>query len=300
MIRGVSDEVSSGPCVDLPPPTPSSHPDLAGRVALVTGGAGVLGGAFAAGLVANGVHVVILDRDGDKAAERACQLTESTGVECLGLPCDVLDRASLQLAATRVEDKWGSYHFLINAAGGNSADATTRDEVMPTGAEGFDGNFFDLDPAAFSRTLDLNLMGTVLPSAVLGRRMAARGAGAIVNISSMSAFRPLTRIPAYSAAKCAVSNFTQWLAVHVAATGLRVNAMAPGFFITEQLRYLAYTADGSLTPRYQRVLAHTPMGRFGLPEELSGTLLYLLSDQSRFVTGVVIPVDGGFNAFSGV
>lgn len=259
-----------------------------------------MAGAFAEGLTANGVHVVILDREGASAVERADRLTRSTGVECLGLPCDVLDRDSLQQAGATVQKKWGGFDFLINAAGGNRADATTVDDRMPAAGQGFTGSFFDLDPDAFARTVDLNLMGTVLPAIVLGRHLAERGAGVMVNVSSMSAFRPLTRIPAYSAAKCAVSNFTQWLAVHVAATGVRVNAIAPGFFLTEQLRYLAYTAEGTLTPRYERVLAHTPMGRFGEPEELTGTLLYLLSDQSRFVTGIVIPVDGGFNAYSGV
>lgn len=276
------------------------YPELRGRAAVITGGAGDLGVALIQGLAQAGVRVAILDLNGDKAVARAAEVEDSTGTRCVGFTCDVLDRRSLTDAAQAITRELGPWDMLINAAGGNVAAATTTHEKVGADMTGLEGTFFDLDLAAFGRAFDLNFTGTVLPTLVLGRSLAERGEGVIVNFSSMNAFRPLTRIPAYSAAKCAVSNFTQWLAVHLGPRGVRVNAIAPGFILTEQLKFLAFDAAGRLTPRYEKVLAHTPMNRLGQPEELVGTLLYLVSAQSRFVTGVTIPVDGGFNAYAGV
>ncbi|MGI9428174.1 MAG: SDR family oxidoreductase [Bythopirellula sp.] len=272
---------------------------LKNKVAAITGGGGAIGTAFAGGLVEAGVKVAILDLDEQKAAELARQLGGDKA-EVIGIQCDVLDKDSIIEADLEIADQLGPLAFLVNCAGGNSEAATTRVEQISSDLDDLADSFFGIDVEGFRQALDLNLLGTVLPCSVLGKRIVEHGGGAIVNISSMNAFRPLTRIPAYSAGKSAVSNFTEWLAVHLAPANVRVNAIAPGFFLTEQLKYLAYQENGALTPRYQKVLASTPMGRFGDPEELVGTLLYLLSDGSRFVTGVVIPVDGGFNVYSGV
>lgn len=275
-------------------------PLMTDRIAILTGGAGEIGSAFARGLLAEGVKVAILDLDGPKVAALADQLSEGGTHAVMGIQCDVMSAESIKTAEAEVSAAWGAPSFLINCAGGNQPGATSQAEQVAADLSNLDESFFGIDIASFGQAVDLNLMGTVLPCSVIGRRMVENGGGAIVNISSMNAMRPLTRIPAYAAGKSAVTNFTEWLAVHLATAKVRVNAIAPGFFLTEQLKYLAFEADGELTPRYQRVLANTPMGRFGEPEELIGTLLYLLSDQSRFVTGAVIPVDGGFNAYSGV
>ncbi|MBT5902350.1 MAG: SDR family oxidoreductase, partial [Opitutaceae bacterium] len=200
----------------------------------------------------------------------------------------------------QIAERLGSPSFLINCAGGNHPTATTTAEQLAPDLSNMSDSFFGIDVDGFRQVMDLNLLGSVLPCSVIGKRLVANGGGAIINISSMNAYRPLTRIPAYSAGKSAVTNFTEWLAVHLAPTQVRVNAIAPGFFLTEQLKFLAFEENGDLTPRYKKVLANTPMNRFGDPAELVSTLLYLMSDQSKFVTGVVIPVDGGFNAFSGV
>ena len=222
------------------------------------------------------------------------QSIAADGKTALAAQCDVLDKSSCEAAATRTEDELGDIHVLINGAGGNRKEATTSDEVA----------FFDLPADATRFVLDLNFTGTLLPSQVVGRGMAERGKGVILNISSMNAFRPLTRIPAYSAAKAAVSNFTQWLAVHMCqsySSEIRVNAIAPGFFMTEQNRFLLTDREtGELTARGKTIVDHTPMGRFGDPEDLVGAVVWLVSDEARFVTGVVVPIDGGFSAFSGV
>jgi NAD(P)-dependent dehydrogenase (short-subunit alcohol dehydrogenase family) len=273
---------------------------LKNQVAAITGGGGAIGTAFAGGLVEAGVRVAILDLDGKKAANLARSLAEGNESEVIGISCDVLDKDSVIKADREITERLGPLAFLVNCAGGNCEAATTRAEQVSSDLKDLTESFFGIDVEGFRQALDLNLLGTVLPCSILGKSIVEHGGGAIVNISSMNAFRPLTRIPAYSAGKSAVSNFTEWLAVHLAPAKVRVNAIAPGFFLTEQLKYLAYQEDGELTPRYERVLANTPMGRFGDPEELVGTLLYLLSDCSRFVTGVVIPVDGGFNVYSGV
>jgi NAD(P)-dependent dehydrogenase (short-subunit alcohol dehydrogenase family) len=267
--------------------------DLTGRRVVVTGGGGVLCGALAAAVAEAGGHVAVLDRD-EPAARRVADAIAQRGGRATAVVCDVTEPASLQAAEQRLAQELGPADALINGAGGNRAAATVSSELP----------FFDLPPDALRSVLDLNVLGTVLPAQVFGRGMAERAGGVILNISSMNAFRPLTNIPAYSAAKAAVSNFTQWLAVHMCrnySARIRVNAIAPGFFLTQQNRYLLMDRDtNQVTERGRTILAHTPMGRFGDPADLIGTALWLLSDASSFVTGVVVPVDGGFSAYSGV
>lgn len=266
---------------------------LAGKVAVVTGGGGVLCGAMSRALGRVGARVAVLDLF-PKAAQQVADEIVTAGGEALAVECNVLDRASIEAAADAVLETFGRVDLLINGAGGNKKEATTTPDLR----------FFDLPPDAVQWVFNLNFLGTLLPSQVFGQLMAEQGQGVILNVSSMNAFRPLTRIPAYSAAKAAVSNFTQWLAVHLAqevSPYIRVNAIAPGFFLTEQNRFLLTDeTSGELTPRGQTIIAHTPMGRFGDPQDLLGTVLWLLSPASAFVTGVVVPVDGGFSAFSGV
>jgi NAD(P)-dependent dehydrogenase (short-subunit alcohol dehydrogenase family) len=266
--------------------------DLSGKVAVITGGAGILCAAMCRALAENGARIAILDLDPQSAEILAGEIRTSGG-DALGIPCNVLERSSIETAAESVITKYGQVDILINGAGGNRPQATTNPEQ----------SFFDLPADALRWVFDLNLMGTILPSQVFARFMASRKCGVILNISSMNAFRPLTRIAAYSAAKAGVSNFTQWLAVHLAqeySPDIRVNAVAPGFFIGQQNRRLLLNEDGTLTPRGQAILSHTPMGRFGNPEDLLGTVLWLVSPASAFITGVVIPVDGGFSAYGGV
>jgi NAD(P)-dependent dehydrogenase (short-subunit alcohol dehydrogenase family) len=276
--------------------------DLSGKSCVITGGAGVLGSGIAACLARYGVKTAILDLNGAVAAERAARIAGETGGELMGVATNVLDRASLVEAQRQVQARFGRVDILLNAAGGNSPKATTQAEMISDDDLGrLDATFFGLDAEAFRSTLDLNLLGTVLPSLVFCRDMAERKSGVVLNFSSMNSFRPLTRIPAYSAAKASINNFTAWLAVHLAKRNVRVNAIAPGFFLTEQNRFLLTDKEsGRLTPRGNKILAATPTGRFGEPEDLLGTVLFLVSDMSRFVTGVVIPVDGGFSAYSGV
>jgi NAD(P)-dependent dehydrogenase (short-subunit alcohol dehydrogenase family) len=273
--------------------------DLAGKTVVITGGAGVLCSSFAQAFAGVGAQVALLDIDGVAARQSAQDLTSSHGVAAIGIQCDVLSADSLESALATVRESLGPVDILVNGAGGNAPSATTGAEQL-TKQTPLAESFYGLDPDGFRRAFDLNLLGTILPCQKLTPDMQERGKGVIVNISSMNAFKPLTRIPAYSAAKAAVSNFTEWLAVHLAPAGIRVNAIAPGFFLTKQLKYLAFDQDGNLTPRYERVLAKTPLGRLGEPDELQGTVLYLASDLSSFVSGVVIAVDGGFNASSGV
>ena len=267
--------------------------DFSGRRAVITGGAGVLCSSMCRELAAAGASVAILDLAADGAQKLADEIKKD-GAMAIGLGCDVLDKANLQEVAQNIRTELGGVDLLINGAGGNRPQATTSKEIP----------FFDLSGDVLRWVFDLNLMGTILPSQIFGKIMAEQKSGVILNISSMNAFRPLTRIPAYSAAKAGVSNFTQWLAVHMAqeySPEIRVNAIAPGFFITDQNRYLLTDKEsGSLTERGKTIISHTPMGRFGAPEDLIGTVLWLLSPASAFVTGVVVPVDGGFSAFSGV
>ncbi len=270
---------------------------LEGRVAVVTGGTGTLGGAMVRGLAAAGARVGVLGRRRERAEEVVAGLAQAGG-EGLALPADVLDRGQLEAARDAVLERWGRVDILVNAAGGNVPAATLTD----------DRTVFDLPKEAFAQVFDLNLLGTLLPTQVFGEAMArprAGGApsGCIVNISSMAAQRTLTRVIGYSAAKAAVDNFTRWMAVELArryGEGLRVNAIAPGFFIGEQNRALLLNPDGSLTARGRTIVEHTPAGRFGEPEELVGTLVWLCGPGAAFVNGVVVPVDGGFSAFSGV
>jgi NAD(P)-dependent dehydrogenase (short-subunit alcohol dehydrogenase family) len=266
---------------------------LSGKVAVVTGGGGVLVGAMSRALGRVGVKVTVLDLILE-AAQKVVDEVVATGGEAIAVKCDVLDKASVEAACRTVLERFGRVDILINGAGGNKKQATT----------GSDLSFFDLPSDAVQWVFNLNFIGTLLPSQVFGRILAKQGEGVILNISSMSAFRPLTKTPAYSAAKAAVSNFTQWLAVHMSqeySNKIRVNAIAPGFFLTEQNRFLLTDeANGELTPRGKTIIDHTPMGRFGDPEDLIGTMLWLLSPGAAFVHGVVVPVDGGFSAFSGV
>lgn len=267
--------------------------DFRDRVMVVTGGAGVLGGEMACALAGCGARVAIVDRKPEEA-ERLRPRFGGNADRLLVIGGDVLEKDSMTEAARRIVEAWGGIDGLVNAAGGNHPGATT----------GAEQSFFDLPESSLRFVSDLNLLGTIIPSQAFGRVMAERKAGVILNVSSMNAFRPLTRIPAYSAAKAAVSNFTQWLAVHMAreySPAIRVNAIAPGFFLTEQNRFLLTDREsGALTARGEQILAHTPMGRFGSPEDLVGATLWLLSPMSRFVTGIVLPIDGGFSAYSGV
>jgi NAD(P)-dependent dehydrogenase (short-subunit alcohol dehydrogenase family) len=269
--------------------------DFKGRTVVVTGGTGVLGQAMVKALAGCGANVALVARNPEKAEPQVAALTadEAPG-RVVVFKADVLDAEGLRQAAAEVVREFGRVDCLLNGAGGNHPSATTKPEL----------SFFDLPEEALRFVFNLNMLGTIIPSQVFGRLMAEQGEGVILNVSSMSAVRPLTRVVGYSAAKAGVNSFTQWLAVHLAteySPRIRVNAIAPGFFLTEQNRFLLTDREtGQLTPRGQSIIAHTPMGRFGEPEDLLGTLLWLLSPASNFVTGVVVPVDGGFSAFGGV
>lgn len=267
--------------------------DFTGRSVILTGGAGVLAGEMACALFGCNARIAIVDRD-PALADQLMKRIEPVGDRAIVVFGDVLDPESMKGAVEQVIKAYGKIDFLINAAGGNNPKATTNKDLV----------FFDLPAEAMRFVLDLNLMGTIIPSQIVGKHMAGRKEGVILNVSSMNAFRPLTRIPAYSAGKAGVSNFTQWLAVYMAqefSPTIRVNAIAPGFFLTRQNRFLLTDKEtGKLTERGNKIIAHTPMGRFGDPEDLLGTMLWLLSPASKFVTGIVVPVDGGFSAYSGV
>jgi NAD(P)-dependent dehydrogenase (short-subunit alcohol dehydrogenase family) len=278
------------------------QPDFSGKVAVVTGGAGVLCTMFAKALSQCGARVAILDLSQDKAETLAGEIRASGG-EAIAVGVNVLEQESVQAAYKTVTDAFGPCDILVNGAGGNNAKATTDDEFFDRVESFGEGkkSFFDLDPEGFDFVFGLNMKGTLLPTQAFARDMAERGKGGIVNISSMNAFTPLTKIPAYSAAKAAVSNFTRWLAVYFSQSGVRVNAIAPGFFSTQQNAKLLWNEDGTPTPRTLKILKSTPMSRFGEAEELLGALLFLLDDKaSSFVTGTVLAVDGGFSAYSGV
>ena len=276
--------------------------DLSGKTAVVTGGGGVLCSCFAEALGECGAKVAVLDLSLDAAdavAKRIC----ANGGTAQAFACNVLEKESILAAGDAVIAAFGNIDILINGAGGNNPRATTdREYLFPEDlTDEADGkSFFDLTPEGIQFVFNLNCLGTLLPTQVFARNMAVHG-GIIINISSMNAYRPLTKIPAYSAAKAAVSNLTMWLAVHLSKVNIRVNAIAPGFFVTKQNEKLLFDDNGNHTPRTDKILAHTPMGRFGKPEELVGTLLYLCDNNaSGFVNGTVIPVDGGFAAYSGV
>jgi NAD(P)-dependent dehydrogenase (short-subunit alcohol dehydrogenase family) len=267
--------------------------DIKGKVIAITGAGGVLCGTMAKALAWAGAKVAVLDLV-ESAAQKVVDEIKAGKGSAIAVKCDVLDKKSIESAKEKINRELGKVNILINGAGGNKKEATTSPDL----------SFFDLPSDAIRFVFDLNFLGTLLPTQVFSKDMIENGSGVILNISSMNAFRPLTRIPAYSAAKAAVSNFTQWLAVHICqnySKDIRVNAIAPGFFLTEQNRFLLTDQKtGELTQRGKTIIDHTPMARFGQPDDLIGTVLWLLSDAAKFVTGVVIPVDGGFSAFSGI
>jgi NAD(P)-dependent dehydrogenase (short-subunit alcohol dehydrogenase family) len=261
-------------------------------VAIVTGGTGVLGSALAKGIAAAGARVAVLGRRADAAAQLVEEI-QTAGGTGMALSADVLDKELLSAAREKIMARWGRIDSLFNFAGGNLPTATVHGDLT----------FFDMTQAAFEQVVALNLTGTLLPCQVFGEIMAAQASGSIVNISSMAAEKPLTRVLGYGNAKAAINNLTKWLSVELArkyGAGLRVNAIAPGFFVGEQNRALLFQSDGVLTERGQQIVSHTPMDRFGEPEELVGTAIWLASEASRYVTGVVVPVDGGFSAYSGI
>jgi NAD(P)-dependent dehydrogenase (short-subunit alcohol dehydrogenase family) len=278
--------------------------DLQGKVAVVTGGAGILCSQFVDALAACGAKVAILDRSLEKAEEKAQEVVQAGGI-AIGVQADVLDKASLKQAHEKVSKELGPCDILINGAGGNHPLGTTTKEYLF--AEDLQEKledtitFFDLDAEGVQFVFNLNFLGTLLPSQEFASDMVNRKGATIINVSSMNAYTPLTKIPAYSGAKAAVSNFTQWLAVHMSKVGIRVNAIAPGFFVTAQNEKLLKNEDGSYTERSAKILRNTPMDRFGEAKELVGTMLYLVSEEaSSFVNGVIIPVDGAFSAYAGV
>ena len=273
--------------------------DLKGRNAVITGGFGVLGTALTRGLAASGVNIAVISRSKDNPA-RGEVLAAEFGIKCLGISASTLDKDALVAARDLIHEKLGKIDILINCAGGNSPKATCAVEQMDADTD-LAQSFYGLDMEGFQFVYDLNFKGTLLATMVFTTDMIEAKKGNVLNISSMNAMRPLTKIPAYSAAKGSINNFTQWYAVHVAQLGIRCNAIAPGFFLTDQNRFLlTEESTGALKPRGKKIIANTPTHKFGEPEDLVGTMLYLLSDISSFVTGIVIPVDGGYSAFGGV
>ena len=280
--------------------------DLSGKTVVITGGGGVLCSGFAETVAACKANVAVLDLNLD-AAKAVADKINADGGKAIAVKANVLEKASMEEAKAEVDKAFCGCDILINGAGGNNPKGSTSKDYLE--ADELDNDpeisgiktFFDLDPAGVSFVFNLNFLGTLIPTQVFAKGMIGKDAPSIINISSMNAFRPLTRIPAYSGAKAAVSNFTQWLAVHFSKVGIRVNAIAPGFFSTNQNKALLFNPDGSLSARSEKILGHTPMGRFGVPEDLDGALLFFLNDKaSGFVNGVVLPVDGGFAAYSGV
>lgn len=274
------------------------HENLAGKTAVITGGSGVLCSAMARELARHGMKVAILNRTAEKGQAVVKQIMAAGGTAC-SVSADVLDRRSLVQAKEDILGRFGSVDLLINGAGGNHPDAITDVETYVEAGEG--KSFFDMDEGGFSTVFSTNFTGAFLASQVFGKELLKADSPAIINLSSMSAYSPMTKVPAYSAAKASINNFTMWMAVHFAETGLRVNAIAPGFFLTKQNHDLLINRDGTLTGRSNKIIAGTPMKRFGKPEDLLGTLLWLADESySGFVTGVTVPVDGGFMAYSGV
>jgi len=279
-----------------------SFEDLKGKICVITGGGGVIGTSLATGLARAGVITVILDINEDAAKKVADTIIEETGVASYGFKANVLDKSSLEEAREKIVKETGRIDLLINGAGGNSPQATTKlEQITEEDLGHLEDGFFGLQQEGFDKVFALNFTGTILPTMVFTRDMVKRQKGAVINISSMNSYKPLTKIPAYSAAKASVNNFTQWLAVHFAKVGVRVNSVAPGFFLTNQNRFLLIDeASGELTERGNKIIANTPMGVFGEPDDLQGTVLFLLSDISHFITGISVPVDGGYSAFGGV
>lgn len=276
--------------------------DLKDKVCVLTGGAGVIGSSIARGLASIGVKMAILDINEEMAIKVASEIEAATGTLTRGYKANVLGKSSLEAAKEKIIREMGPISLLINGAGGNSAKATTQIEKLDKdNLDELEKSFYGLDIEGFDFVFDLNFKGTLLPTMVFTKDMLKAGKGAVLNISSMNSYKPLTKIPAYSAAKAAINNFTEWLSVHLAKTGVRVNAIAPGFFLTNQNRFLLVDEKtGKATPRGKKIIDNTPMDRYGEVEELTGTVAYLLSDVSKFVTGICIPIDGGYSAFGGV
>jgi NAD(P)-dependent dehydrogenase (short-subunit alcohol dehydrogenase family) len=281
---------------------PLSFEDLKGKVCVITGGAGVLGGTMVRALAAAGLKVAIADINKEVAEKVAADIEAECGSIVIGVEANVLDRESLVRAKAEINEKLGEIDILINGAGGNSPQATTKvEQIEEKDLDHLEDTFYGLETDGFDKVYALNFKGTLLPTMVFTTDMLQKRKGVVLNISSMNSYKPLTKIPAYSAAKASVNNFTEWLAVHLAKTGIRVNAIAPGFFITNQNRFLVLDEkNGGFSPRGQKIVNSTPMGKFGEPEDLQGATLFLLSDISSFITGIVIPVDGGYSAYGGV
>lgn len=279
-----------------------SFEDLKDKVCVLTGGGGIIGAVLAEGLVSVGIKLAILDIKQEFADKVVNEVKKKSNIQIIGVEANVLDKESLELAKKIIIEKLGKVDILINGAGGNSPKATTKDEfITEDNLKSLNDTFFGLELEGFQKVFDLNFLGTLLPTMVFAKEMVERKCGVILNISSMNSFRPLTKIPAYSAAKASINNFTEWLAVHFAKVNVRVNAIAPGFFLTNQNRFLLIDEKTQqLTDRGKKIIDNTPMGKFGEPSDLVGGTLFLLSDLSSFITGVILPVDGGFNIFSGV
>lgn len=281
---------------------PISFSDLSGKVCVITGGAGVIGSAMVKAMASVGVKIAIADINKDIAEKVAAEISKEFNSEVIGVEANVLDKESLIKAKKIINEKLGDIDLLINGAGGNHPTATTKVEQMDEASlDHLEDTFYGLEMDGFDKVFALNFKGTLLPSMVFTTDMLKNKKGVVLNVSSMNSYKPLTKIPAYSAAKASVNNFTEWLAVHLAKVGIRVNAVAPGFFITDQNRFLVLDKEtGNFSARGQKIVNNTPMGKFGEPEDLQGATLFLLSDVSSFVTGIVIPVDGGYSAFGGV
>ncbi len=279
-----------------------SFNDLKGKVCVITGGAGVIGSAMVKAMASVGVKIAIADINKETAERVAAEIAHEFNAQVIGVEANVLDKESLIRAKQIINEKLGDIDMLINGAGGNHPTATTKVEQMDENSiDHLEDTFYGLEMDGFDKVFALNFKGTLLPSMVFTTDMLKNKKGVVLNVSSMNSYKPLTKIPAYSAAKASVNNFTEWLAVHLAKVGIRVNAVAPGFFITDQNRFLVLDKEtGNFSARGQKIVNNTPMGKFGEPEDLQGTTLFLLSDISSFVTGIVIPVDGGYSAFGGV
>ena len=279
-----------------------SFNDLKDKVCVITGGAGVLGTAMVKAIASVGTKIAIADINKEVADKVAAEIAAESGAEVIGVAANVLDKESLEFAKAEINKRLGPIDILINGAGGNSPQATTKVEtITEDNIDNLEDTFYGLQMEGFDKVFALNFKGTLLPTMVFTRDMLERRKGVVLNVSSMNSYKPLTKIPAYSAAKASINNFTEWLSVHLAKIGIRVNAIAPGFFITHQNRFLVMNEKtGNYSPRGQKIVDNTPMGKFGEPEDLQGATLFLISDVSNFITGIVIPVDGGYSAFGGV
>lgn len=282
--------------------TKISFDHLNDKVCVITGGAGVIGTSIVKGLAAVGIKTAILDISKEAAEKTAEVIQKETGTVSIGVEANVLDKESLIKAKEVVNSKLGKINFLINGAGGNSPKATTQlEKIQPENLNELEKTFYGLEMDGFDNVFALNFKGTLLPTMVFTKDMLEGGKGNVINISSMNSYKPLTKIPAYSAAKASINNFTEWLAVHLSKTGVRVNAVAPGFFLTKQNEFLLIDEKtGNPTPRGEKIIGNTPMEKYGKPDDLVGSVVFLLSDLSDFITGVVLPVDGGYSAFGGV